>query len=78
MGRGDTDMGQWSKILTSNELDAHYAFTAKIDPVFAAKQREFYNSRTENDLRAHINQAWNCNDADGYQLARSHLVNRSA
>jgi hypothetical protein len=71
-------MTQWNTILTANELAARYAFTAKIDPSFAAQQSAFYDGRTDNELRALINGAWNCNDADGYQLARSHLAKRTA
>lgn len=69
-------MTQWNTILTADELSANYALTATIDPVFAKKQREFYATRTDNELKALINQSWNCNDADGYQRARSHLAER--
>jgi hypothetical protein len=63
----------WTKVLSAAELDARYAEVAKLDMSFASKQRAFYEGRTKKQLEVLVAQAWNCNDSDGYQLARSHL-----
>lgn len=62
-----------TSILTAAELDARYAFTASLDPRFAKGERDFYESRTVNQLRVLAAQAWDCNDLTGYQMAQSHL-----
>lgn len=67
-------MSQWSHILTAAEIDAQFALTASLDPSFARQQREWYETRTTNELRSAMNGAWNANDSDGYQLARSFLA----
>lgn len=67
-------MSQWSHILTADELDARFALTASLDARFARSQREWYETRTVNELRSAMNGAWNANDSDGYQLARSFLA----
>ena len=64
----------WNTILTAAELDAHYALTASLDPRFAKSERDFYESRTINQLRVLAAQAWDCNEPTGYQLARSYLA----
>lgn len=64
----------WNTILTAAELDARYAFTASLDPRFAKGERDFYESRTINQLRVLAAQAWNCNDPTGYQMAQSYLT----
>lgn len=69
-----TTQSQWTHILTQAELDAQFELTHSLDPRFAREQRRFYATRTENELKALINQAWLCNDADGYQMARSYLA----
>lgn len=66
-------MSQWTEILSPAQLDEHYARTAALDPVFARKQRAFYESRGDEQLRAIAAGAWQANDADTYQLARSYL-----
>jgi hypothetical protein len=67
-------ISQWNTILTAAELDEHYKLTASLDPYFAAEERAFYESRTAEQLRAHAQEAWNCCDPDGYQLALSHAA----
>ena len=67
-------MSQWSHILTAAELDEQFALTARLDPSFARQQREWYEARTVQELRSHMNGAWNANDSDGYQLARSFIA----
>ncbi len=62
----------WTDILSAAELSRRYAITESLDPCFAADQRAFYETRTLNQLRALMQQAWNCNEADAYQLARSY------
>lgn len=66
-------MSQWSEILSPEQIEARKALTVTLDAGFARRQDEFYLSRTEVELKAFIAQAWNANDADGYQMARSYL-----
>ena len=67
-------MSKWNTILTAAELDAHYALTAKLDPSFAKNDRAFWESRTATQLKVLRSQAWNCNDADIYQMASTYFV----
>lgn len=67
-------MNQWSDILTSAQIEASHAATAKLDPAFAKRDREFYRVQTANQLRALAAQAWNCNSPTAYQMARSYLA----
>jgi hypothetical protein len=69
-----TAQSQWTHVLTQAEIDARFDLTHAVDPRFAREQRRFYATRTSNELKALINQAWLCNDADGYQMARSYLA----
>lgn len=69
-----TAQSQWTYILTQDEIDARFELTRALDERFAREQRRFYATRMENELKALINQAWLCNDADGYQMARSYLA----
>ncbi len=62
---------QWVHVLGSAEIDAHFALTAQIDAKFATRARAFYESRTDAELTALANQAWLCNEATSFQLARS-------
>lgn len=71
-------MSQWTHILTKSEIDAHHALTASIDPSFARKQREFYESRTPSDLQVLKHEAWLCCTPDTYQLAASYLALHNA
>lgn len=67
-------MSRWTDILSPAQLDEHYAHVAALDPVFARKQRAFYESRGDEQLRAIVAGAWQANDAETYQLARSYLA----
>jgi hypothetical protein len=69
-------MSQWTEILDSTELEARYARIAELDPTFARSQREFYEARTVETLRALRAGSWYANDPEGYQLARSYLALR--
>lgn len=64
----------WNTILTTQELDVHYALTASIDPRFAREECAFYESRTLNQLKALAAQAWDCCEPGGYQIARSYAA----
>lgn len=64
----------WTTLLTAADLDARYALTASLDPAFARREREFYESRSANQLRALRTQAWNCSEGDAYQLAQTYLA----
>lgn len=65
-------MSAWSHVLSPAEIDAYVAKAACLDPAFAADQKLFYEAQTVRGLSALMHQAWLCNDADGYQLARSY------
>jgi len=65
---------QWSHVLSAAELAAHYELTASLDPSFARRERDFYESRTAPELRALQAGAWNACQADTYQMARSYLA----
>ena len=67
-------MSAWNQILTSEEIAAHYALTAKIDPSFAARDRAFYESRTALQLSTLAAQAWDCCEPTSYQMARSYAA----
>jgi hypothetical protein len=67
-----TKPSQWSHILNRQEIDAYHSLTASIDPSFAAKDRAFYESRTDAQLDTLAAQAWNSNQPTPYQLARSY------
>jgi len=62
----------WNTIKTKAELDAYFADMAKLDCNFARKSREFYETRTPVQLEVLAAQAWNCNEAEAYMLARSY------
>lgn len=65
-------MNAWTTVLTAAELDAYHSSTATLDPNFAAKQKQFYEAQSVGSLSALMHQSWLCNEADGYQLARSY------
>ncbi len=67
---------QWAHVLSATEMDGAYALTRRLDPGFADGQREFYEQRTPAQLDSLAHQAWQCNDADGYQLARSYAAQK--
>lgn len=69
---------KWVDTLSVEEIEANFKLTASLDPAFAAQAREFYETRTPSQLKTLAAQAWNCNDADGYQMARSFLALREA
>lgn len=71
-------MSQWSHVLNAAEIEAIFALTASLDARFAREQREWYDTRTAGELRSAMNGAWNSNDSDGYQLARSFLALKEA
>lgn len=71
-------MSQWSHVLNAAEIAARFTLTASLDPRFARSQREWYETRTASELRSAMNGAWNANDSDGYQLARSFLAMKEA
>jgi hypothetical protein len=65
---------QWSDILFPAEIEARYALTASLDPRFAKSERDFYEGRTLNQLKALVAQAWDANEPTAYQLARSYAA----
>ena len=72
------DSSQWTKILSTAELDAYHASTAELDAAFAHRSREFYLSRTLGQLRALEHQAWLTCEPNLYQLARSYAALKGA
>jgi hypothetical protein len=69
---------QWTKVLTAGEIEAHFALTASVDAAFARSQRAFYEARTAPELRALADQAWRCDEALGFMLARSYAALKGA
>lgn len=67
---------KWTDVLSKDELGAHWELVKKLDPKFARASREYYETRTRQELAADMHKAWNCNDGDWYQLAHSyhHLI----
>jgi hypothetical protein len=72
--KGTAAMNTWTDILTADQLAAKYAFTATLDPRFAAEDRKFWESRTVAQLHGLKAGAWNCNEGETYQKARSYLA----
>lgn len=67
-------MSRWTHILSPAEIEAQRALTASLDPAFARSERQWYETRTEGDLRAAMHSAWLCCEDCRYQLARSYLA----
>lgn len=63
----------WGHVMTAEEIEAYHALTASLDPRFAASERQWYEGRTANQLKADMASAWWGNLASSYQLARSYL-----
>ena len=64
----------WNTLKTDAELEAYYSLMASIDPAEAQKTRAFYETRTIPQLNVLAIEAWNCNEADLYQLAKTYLA----
>ena len=71
-------MNKWTDTLNAEGIANWHAKTATLDPNYARKEREFYESRTESQLRGLVSGAWMSNSADQYMLARSYLELRGA
>lgn len=71
-------MSRWTILLTADGITEYHAHTATVDASFARRQREFYEGRTAEDCDALAYQSWLCNEADGYQLARSYAALKRA
>ncbi len=69
-----TQRSPWRDILTPAEIEDHWQSTARLDRPFAAAARAWWERQTKSQLDAHAEQCWRCNDADGYQLARSYAA----
>jgi hypothetical protein len=65
---------RWSKLLSAAEIEADFALTASLDPVFASASRTFWATRSAGELRVLRDGAWLANDPDTYQMARSLLA----
>lgn len=61
----------WTDILSVEQLAARTASIAALDPSFAVRDQKFYSDRTYAQLCSLERQAWNCNNAEAYQVARS-------
>jgi hypothetical protein len=66
-------MSAWTEILSYEQITANNAVTAKLDPAFVTRSIAFWSSRTIKQLQVLKAQAWNANDAEQYQKARSYL-----
>lgn len=66
-------MIDWYTILTREQIAAHYARMASLDPRMARQTREWYESRTFVQLRTIRAQAWTANDRETFCLANSYM-----
>jgi len=62
----------WMNTLEPREIGDYWAAYRSEFPCMAARSREFYDSRTLTELDGLITAAWNTNDAQAYQLAKSY------
>lgn len=67
---------QWNTILTAEEIQSYEQNLERIDPLFARAQREYYREASFNQLSIAADRAFQCNDLDGYVLARSYRANK--
>ena len=65
---------QWTRILTPDELEAHYAKEAIRYPSFTRLVRHHLEHSSVEKLNAYAADALYTNYAEGYQLARSHAA----
>lgn len=68
----------WSHLLTRAEIDAQRATAAALDPAYARRDAEWWDSRTDAQLRAARVGAWDCNEGGTFQMASSLLALRGA
>lgn len=68
----------WNNILTVEQIEARYALTMQLDPRFALAERNFWETRNVCQLSCLASGAWEANDADTYQMARSYLHHAGA
>lgn len=62
----------WTDTLTTEQLEAYYTLTAKIDPAFAARDRKFWETRSYDQCNSLMFGAWQANNSDMYLMARSY------
>ena len=67
-------MSKWTRVLTASEIADQFDLAASLDPSFAVQSRAFWSAQTAEQLLALKCQAWDCNDADQYQMASSYLA----
>jgi hypothetical protein len=67
-------MNHWGETLSAEQLEARYALTASLDPVFARDDRQYWESRTASQLRTLAAGAWCANQGEQYQMARTYLA----
>jgi hypothetical protein len=65
---------KWSDILNAEQLAAYHANIAALDASFARRNREFYESRTADQLPGLARGAWNCNEVESYVIANSYAA----
>ena len=71
-------MSEWNVILTPEQIEERLIQTERLDPSFGRKVREFWETRTLEQLRALKSGAWLANDGDQYQMARSYIAMEEA
>ena len=64
-------MNKWTEILTAPQIEEHFEQTARLDPRTARLEKEWWMSRTVDQLEIHKGRCWRIPDADGYQMAQS-------
>lgn len=69
---------EWNETYTAAELESRFELTASLDRRFAIGERDFYQTRTAQQLKTLASYAWNANDRDGYVMAQSYLQLQAA
>ena len=73
MSHLDEPESLWRGPYSLNRANELHELTARIDPGHAKLSREFWESRTANQLRVLRDQAWNCADGTQWMLANCYI-----
>lgn len=65
--------GQWSHVLTAEEIEVFHVLTESLDPAFAARERKWFATQTAARLQSDMRSAWYANIPGEYQMNRSYL-----
>lgn len=72
-------MSVWVEILTKEQISEYHDLTAKVDPGFARRDKEFMEAQTVSFHDGAAKGAWDACDGERFQLHRSYAkVKRDA